>query len=169
MPTSVSPARFFPALREFSGMQRTGLILLVAGLVAVAIAYALVLARIGAAEAPFLIALGASAVLAGIACLGAARRGRATPRLAAAIVVAFCAVAGGLIVGLSLPAPTPDGALLLGLPRATAWMLLFTGGIPLLLLPVAFAIAFEDEVIDAADLERLRAESAQHASSGRDA
>ena len=150
-------------------MQRTGLILLVSGLIAVTIAYALLLARVGEAAAPFMIALGASAVLAGIACLGAARRGRATPRLAAAIVVAFFAVAGGLIVGLSLPAPTPDGALLLGLPRATAWMLLLTGAIPLLLLPFAFAIAFEDEVISDTDLERLRTAAAQHTSAARDA
>lgn len=150
-------------------MQRTGLILLVAGLTFVASAYAMVLAGVGTSGAPVLIALGASAVLAGIACLGAARRGRATPRLAAAIVVAFCAVAGGLIVGLSLPAPTPEGALLLGLPRATGLMLLLTGAIPLLLLPVAFAIAFDDEVISDTDLEQLRAESAQQTNPGRDA
>ena len=137
-------------------MQRIGLLLLVVGLVGVALAYVLVLTGLPAAGAPWLLAAGASAVLAGVACLGAARPGRSARRLGFAIALAFIAVGAGLLLALALPAPTTDGALLLGLPRVTTILLLLTGLVPLLVLPIAYAIAFDDEVIAAADLERLR-------------
>ncbi|MBL8997483.1 MAG: hypothetical protein JNL44_09225 [Gemmatimonadetes bacterium] len=142
-------------------MRRIGLSLLIAGLGAVVAAYLLFVAGWSRDLAPWLIALGSAGALAGLACLGAARGGRRrTPRLAAAIALAFLAVAGGVLGALALPPPAAGDPLLLGLPRATALLLTFTGAIPLLLLPVAYAFAFDDEVLSASDLDGIRTEAA---------
>lgn len=129
-------------------MQRIGLFLLTAGLCAVGLAYAAVLAHVVEGVAPLALALGSTATLAGMACLGAARKARPGRRLAMAIAVAFVAVGAGLVAGLLLPAPVAEGPLLLGLPRSTAILLLLAGALPLLILPVAYAFFFDDEVIE---------------------
>ncbi len=146
-------------------MRRIGLSLLITGLGAVAAAYLLFVAGWSRDVAPWLIALGSAGVLAGLACLGSARgvlrrTPRRTPLLAAAIAFAFLAVAGGLLGALAFPAPAAGDPLLLGLPRATTLLLLLTGAVPLLLLPVAYALAFDDEVLSASDLDRIRTEAA---------
>lgn len=93
--------------------------------------------------APWLLAIGATLVLTGLGLLGAGAR---APRLAAAVLVACACTLLGFAVALSMAPHTPDAPLLLGLPRATALMLLLTGGIPLVLLPLAYAWAFPREV-----------------------
>lgn len=142
-------------------MRRIGLLLLIAGVIAAAFAYTAVLTGVAGAAAPWLLAVGAASVLAGIACLGAARgRTPGAPRgrtLGVAIAVAFAAVVAGLLLALALPAPAADGPLLLGLPRVTAILLLLAGLVPLLLLPIVYAVAFEDEVISERDIEHVRA------------
>lgn len=149
------------APRFLSDVQRNGLLLLVLGLIAVALAYGALIAGVGEWAAPWLLALGSTSVLAGLACLGAARRvtrgARRGATLAVAIAIAFTAVAAGLILALALPPPTATGPLLLGLPRVTTLLLLLTGLVPLLLLPIAFALAFDDDVITEQDLARIRA------------
>jgi hypothetical protein len=141
-------------------MHRAGLSLLVLGLIAVAGAYALVFADIAFHAAPWLLALGTTAVLAGMVVLGIARRGRAAPVLTLATVVCFASVAIGLAVPLMLPAPTASDPLLLGLPRPTTILLLLAGLLPLVLLPVMYAIAFEREVLSQDDLAAIRDERA---------
>ncbi len=140
-------------------MQRAGIILLLSGLLAVGAAYACVLLGIAAAAAPWWLASGATAVLAGLAVLGAARRGRATPVLTATIAASFTSVLAGLLIPLALPAPDATGPLLLGLPFPTAILLLLVGLVPLVLLPIAYAYAFDREVLSDDDLAALRAPS----------
>lgn len=141
-------------------MPRAGLSLLIVGLVAVAAAYALTLAGLSPSLAPWWLALGSTAVLAGLADLGAARRGRRTPLLTAAMRLAFVSVAAGFVVPLLMPPPAADAALLLGVPRPTAWLLLLAGLGPLLALPLAYAAAFDCEVLSEADLASLRSAAA---------
>ena len=145
------------APRFLSDVKRNGLLLLVLGLLAVSLAYGALITGVGGAAAPWLLALGSTSVLAGLACLGAARRAARGATLAVAIGIAFTAVGTGLLLALVLPAPTVDGPILLGLPRVTTVLLLLTGLVPLLLLPVAFALAFAEEVLTEQDLERIRA------------
>lgn len=137
-------------------MHRAGLTLLLLGLLAVVLAYSFVLLGVAAATAPWWLASGTTAVLAGIAILGAARRGRPTSLLSAAIALSFVSVLVGLLVPLALPAPDAATPLLLGLPRPTAILLLLVGLVPLVLLPLAYAAAFEREVLSEADLAALR-------------
>lgn len=93
--------------------------------------------------APWLLAVGAVLVMTGLGLLGAGPR---APRLAAAVLVACACTLVGFAVALTLPSHTAGGPLLFGLPRATALMLMLTGGLPLVLLPLAYAWAFPREV-----------------------
>jgi hypothetical protein len=93
--------------------------------------------------APWLLAFGATLVLTGIGLLGAGAR---SPRLSAAVLVACACTFVGFAFALASAAPVADGPLLFGLPRVTVFMLLCTGAVPLVLLPVAYAWAFPHEV-----------------------
>jgi hypothetical protein len=138
-------------------MRRTGLSLLLLGLLAIAAAYAGALAGIAERATPWWLALGTTAVLAGMAVLGAARRGRRTPLLTGAAGACLASVAVGLVAPLLLTPPVAGDPLLLGLPRPTAIMLVLVGLLPLVLLPLAYAAAFEREVLSEDDLAELRA------------
>lgn len=117
--------------------------LLAIGLVLVAAAYALVLAGAPGA-APWLMASGSSLVLTALGLLGVGPR---RPYLSAAVVIACACTFAGLAIGLAMTPPTADGPLLLGLPRVTALLLLFTGAVPLVLLPIAYGLLFRREVL----------------------
>lgn len=93
--------------------------------------------------APWLLAAGATLVLAGLGLLGAGAR---SPRLSAAVLVACGCTFAGFAFALAAAAPAADGPLLFGLPRVTMLMLLCTGAVPLVLLPIAYAWAFPHEV-----------------------
>lgn len=96
-----------------------------------------------AALAPWVLAIGATLVLTGLGLLGAGPR---APRLAAAVLLACACTLLGFAVALTHAPHAAGGPLLFGLPRATALMLALTGGIPLILLPLAYAWAFPREV-----------------------
>lgn len=115
---------------------------LTTGGLAVLAAYAL---SFGTASpmAPWLLAVGAVLVLTGLGLLGAGPR---APRLVAAVLVACASTLIGFSIALTLAPHGTGGPLLLGVPRATALMLLLTGAAPLVLLPLAYAWAFPREV-----------------------
>jgi hypothetical protein len=84
-------------------------------------------------------------VLTGLGLLGVGPR---RPRLAGAVLTACACTFGGFALALLHAAPTADGPLWLGLPRATALLLVVTGAVPLVLLPLAYGLWFEREVMD---------------------
>jgi hypothetical protein len=93
--------------------------------------------------APWLLAVGATLVLTGLGLLGAGAR---APRLAAAVLVACACTLLGFAIALLRAPHVAGGPLWFGLPVATALMLVLTGGVPLVLLPLAYAWAFPREV-----------------------
>ena len=121
--------------------------LLVAGLLGIVGAYVGVLLGLTSPLVPMLMALGTTAVLAGIAQLAIVRAGGATRTLARTVRWVFSAMAAGFVGVLLLPAPVAGGPLLLGLPRLTAILLLSVGALPLVVLPIAYARAFDAEVM----------------------
>lgn len=143
----------------------TPIVVLVTGLLLIAIAYAGQLAGHAALAYPkWSLALGASLVLTGMLAL-AARRPGGTPRALQASVWLTClATFGGLAYALAAPAPAADGPLLFGLPRVTAIMLLVTGFVPLVLLPLAYARAFGRDVLRESDIARIAAMAREAAS-----
>lgn len=118
------------------------ILILASGATAVLLAYGM--AFVGATSAaPWCLAIGAVLVLTGLGLLGAGPR---APRLAAAVLAACSCTMIGFAVALLLSPHTVDGPLLLGVPRATALLLVVTGAVPLLMLPLAYAWAFPREV-----------------------
>ncbi len=112
------------------------------GALAVLAAYAM--SFLGPSDvAPWLLASGATLVLTGLGLLGAGER---APRLAAAVLVACAFTFAGFATALVQAPHAVDGPLLFGLPRATTLMLLLTGVVPLVLLPLAYAAVFRREV-----------------------
>lgn len=122
---------------------RISIIILTLGAVIVALAYAAVFADFVTA-APWLLAMGATLVLTGLGLLGA---GEKAPRLAAAVLVACALTFIGFAVALAMKPHEAGAALLFGLPRATTLMLLCTGAVPLVMLPLAYAWVFPREVM----------------------
>lgn len=127
-------------------MRASPIALLSLGLALVAGAYALAFAG-ESPLAPWGLALGSTAILSALLWLGGRRRGRLPPVMAWVIGIVALSTAGGFAIALLAPSPTADGPLLLGLPRATAVMLLLTGVVPLGLLPLAYALRFARDVV----------------------
>ncbi len=130
------------------------MIALVVGLLGIVGAYVGVLVGLTSPLVPMAMALGTTAVLAGIAQLAIVRAGRATPRLARAVRWVFGGMALGFVGVLVLPAPVAGGPLLFGLPRSTVILLSVVGVLPLLALPIAYARAFDTEVLPPAEPRR---------------
>lgn len=119
-------------------------------------AYGVVILDIGPVWlAPWGLAIGSAGVLTAMLLLGARRKGRVPRSLVPALIVTFVATAGGLGYALAAAAPAPDGPLLLGLPRTTAVMLILVGAVPLVWLPVAYARAFEKDVLNTDDINSV--------------
>ncbi len=135
------------------------LIALFAGIFAIAIGYAAAFRRAGTpAWAPWLLALGIPISLGAIMILGAARgrKGIGPLKLPFLFVVAVLAI--GFCAALALPATeSPLSKLWLGLPARAAVVIYGIGLLPIVVLPVAYALTFETQTLSAEDVERVRA------------
>ncbi|HVS60373.1 MAG TPA: hypothetical protein VHE82_06740 [Gemmatimonadaceae bacterium] len=135
------------------------LVALCAAMVAIAIGYAGAFRRGGTpAWAPWLLALGIPISLGAIMILGAARgrRGIGPLKLPFLFVVAVLAI--GFCAALALPATESSlSKLWLGLPARAAGVIYGIGLLPIVVLPVAYALTFETQTLSAEDLERVRA------------
>lgn len=138
--------------------RRNSLLALLAGTLAIAAAYASAfLPGPPTAWAPWALAFGAVTVMVSASALGAARPDRGLGRLKLPLAIAFLVVAGGFAIVLSMPGTdAADGPLFLGLPPRAALVLLGIGLLPLLVMPVAYALTFEDMTLNEADLARVR-------------
>jgi hypothetical protein len=90
--------------------------------------------------------------------LGAARgrRGIGPLKLPFLFVVAVLVI--GFCAALALPATeSPLSKLWLGLPARAAVVIYGIGLLPIVVLPVAYALTFETQTLSADDLERVRA------------
>ena len=123
------------------------MIALVVGMFGIVGAYVGVLVGLTSPLVPLVMALGTTAVLAGIAQLAIIRAGHETPALAGTVRWVFGGMAVGFVSVLLVPAPVAGGPLLFGLPRITAILLLLVGAMPLVVLPIAYARAFDAEVM----------------------
>lgn len=132
-------------------MPRAAIHTLTVSLVLVALGYAAALTGVSPSVAPWTLALGTAGVLGALLLLAARRGSRAMRRLATVAWVITVLLAVGLGIALAAAPPTPDGPLLLGLPRSTAILLIVVGLVPLVLLPLAWAATFDREVMGDGD------------------
>lgn len=131
---------------------------LVTALLAIATGYAAAFARGGAPEwAPWFLALGIPAALGAIMVLGAARGDKGIGSLKLPFLFVFVVLASGFCLALGLPANEAPGAqLILGLPVRAAIVVYGIGLLPIVVLPVAYAITFDTQTLSEDDIARVR-------------
>lgn len=131
---------------------------LIASIGAIAIAYASAFAPGGAPPwAPWLLALGIPGALGAIMILGAARGRKGIGALKLPFLFVFIVLASGFCLALGLPAnEAPGTTLLLGLPVRAALVIYGIGLLPIVVLPVAYAITFDTQTLSESDIQRVR-------------
>jgi hypothetical protein len=107
--------------------------------------------------APWLLALGIPGALGGIMVLGAARERGGVGRLAIPFAFVIGTLTAGFCLALGLPANEgPGSTLWLGLPARAALIIYGIGLMPVVVLPVAYALTFETQTLSAEDVEKVR-------------
>jgi hypothetical protein len=138
--------------------RRTSLAGLLAGTLAIGAGYgSAFLPGPPPAWAAWALGTGSSLVMVASMALGAVREGKGVGRLKWAFAFVFVVLAGGFAAVLLLP-PEPVGApLWFGLPLRAAIVLIGIGLLPLLVLPLAYALTFDEMTLGEDDLARVRA------------
>jgi hypothetical protein len=140
------------------GTRRAALAALVAGILAIATGYGAAFIPGGPPTwAPWLLALGIPVALGAIMILGAARGQMGVGRLKYPFAFVVAVLAIGFCAALALPATeSPLSRLWLGLPARAAIVIYGIGLLPIIVLPVAYALTFETQTLNAEDVERVR-------------
>ena len=144
---------------------------MMAGTLAVAAAYASAFATGGPpAWAPWAMVTGIALSCVGFMALGAARPGRGLGPLLLPLGFTFVVLVAGFGAVLALPAgDDAAGRLWAGLPLRAALVLYGVGLLPVVALPLAYALTFRRTTLDAADVERIRAARVSTEAGRRDA
>lgn len=109
--------------------------------------------------------VGVSAIMIAIMALGVVRRGR-VGRLGIIFGLVFLLLVGAFMAALLLPAEAGgETSLWLGLPRRAAIVIYGVGILPLFLLPIAYAVSFDESALGDAEVEWVRREAARRAAS----
>lgn len=107
--------------------------------------------------APWLLAFGIPGALGGIMVLGAARGQGGVGRLALPFAFVIVTLTVGFCLALGLPANEgPGSTLWLGLPLRAAVVVYGIGLLPVVVLPVAYALTFGTQTLTVEDVERVR-------------
>lgn len=143
--------------------RRAARVTLVAAVCAIAAGYAAAFKPGGAPSwAPWLLAVGIPAALGGIMALGAARGSAGIGKLKFPFAFVFIVLTAGFCLALGLPAnEAPGSALWFGLPTRAAIVVFGIGLLPIVVLPVAYALTFDTQTLSQADIDRVRALAAQ--------
>jgi hypothetical protein len=146
-------------MRETADVTRqSALVTLFISVAAIAAGYAAAFRADGPPPwAPWLLALGIPIALGAIMILGAARgrRGVGPLKIPFAFVVATLMIGFGAALAL----PATEGALSklwLGLPARAAIVIYGVGLLPIVVLPIAYALTFETQTLSYEDVERVR-------------
>jgi len=106
---------------------------------------------------PWLLAFGIPGALGGVMVLGAARERKGVGSLALPFAFVIITLTIGFCLALGLPANEgPGSTLWLGLPVRAAIVVYGIGLLPVVVLPVAYALTFETQTLSAEDVERVR-------------
>ena len=138
---------------------------LITATMAIALSYAAAFSPGGAPEwAAWFPALGIPVALGGIIVLGAAREGGGVGRLRGPIAFVILLLTLGFCAALALPPDDgPATTLWLGLPPRAAIIIYGIGLLPIIILPIAYALTFETQTLNETDLARVRELGAQFA------
>lgn len=104
--------------------------------------------------------IGSAAVMAAATAVGALNSGVRRPLAIVASLFLFAVIAVGFGAPLWLPVETASSPLVLGLPLRAAIEIYGVGLLPVVVLPLLFAIEFKSDGLDEASLAALRARCA---------
>jgi len=138
--------------------RRAAVVVLFVSIAAMALAYAEALVTKGASRsAPWIAAIAVPIALTAIMILGAVRGDKDIGRLRIPFVFVALILIVGFLAALLLPASeSPTSSLWLGLPARSAIVIYGIGVLPIIVLPVAYALTFETQTLNAEDVERVR-------------
>ncbi len=119
--------------------------------------------------APWLLAVGIPGALGSIMALGAARGRAGIGKLKIPFLFVFVVLTAGFCLALGLPEETADSGLWLGLPHRAAIVIYGIGLLPIVVLPVAYAITFDTQTLSQSDVDRVRALAREIAAAESDA
>lgn len=138
--------------------RRAAVVVLFVSIAAMALAYAEALVTKGAStSAPWIAAIAVPIALTAIMILGAVRGDKDIGRLRIPFVFVALILIIGFLSALMLPASeSPTSSLWLGLPARAAIVIYGIGVLPIIVLPVAYALTFETQTLNAEDVERVR-------------
>jgi len=139
--------------------RRVALIALFVSIAAIALGYGAAFTRSGTPQwAPWMLALGIPVAIGAIMILGAVRANRGIGALKYPFALVIMILVIGFGAALALPSTDgPLSRLWLGLPARAAIVIYGVGLLPIIILPVAYAMTFEEMTLSAEDLERVRA------------
>ncbi len=107
--------------------------------------------------APWLLAVGIPAALGGIMALEAARGSAGIGKLKFPFAFVFVVLTAGFCLALGLPANEGvESTLWLGLPVRAAIVIYGIGLLPIVVLPVAYALTFDTQTLSQSDIDRVR-------------
>lgn len=105
--------------------------------------------------APWMLAIGIPVAIVATMVMGAHRRGRSMRKAAVPFVLIAVILTAGFCLALALPADENRGSqLLLGLPLRAAVVIYGIGLLPVVILPVVYALTFETHILSRDDVER---------------
>lgn len=140
-------------------MKQGALAVLFGSMVAMGVAYGAAIVTGGAQNwSAWVMAAATSFAMVATMVLGAARASRpqgGIRRLLVPFLTVLLILLGAFAAALLLPAAGEP--LLLGLPRRAAIVLYGVGILPVLILPLAYALTFEELTLDEEAIERVRA------------
>jgi hypothetical protein len=152
----VNPQRVTPGSDDST--RRAALTVLFAAILAIAVGYAAAFRPGGAPTwAAALLALGIPAAIGGIMVLGAARGRSGVGRLTVPFVFVVVILVLGFGAALLLPSTESAASRLwLGLPARAAIVIYGIGLLPIVVLPLAYALTFDSQTLNADDIEQVR-------------
>jgi hypothetical protein len=115
--------------------------------------------------APWLLAIGIPGALGSIMALGAARGRAGIGKLKIPFAFVFIVLTLGFCLALGMAEETPSSDLWLGLPHRAAIVIYGIGLLPIVVLPVAYALTFDTQTLSQSDIDRVRALAGEIAAS----
>jgi len=145
-------------------IRRYALQLIFAATLCIGLAYTSAFRRAGVPSwGDWLLAFGLSLLLTATLALGAVRSDRRPAGLVLSLMFSFVVLFGGFGLALWLPATEHAGMpLLLGLPPRAAIVLYGIGALPLLVLPLVFALTFDELAPSDEDVRRVKEAGARY-------
>jgi hypothetical protein len=129
----------------------------------IAVAYGSAFVPGGTRWGVWFMVVGVATMVVSLMVLGAARRTGGVRRLRLPLAFTFVVIVGGFAAALLLPAEAAGARLVLGLPLRAAVVLYGVGLCPLLVLPLTYALTFDELTLRDEDLARVRELGRQYA------